>query len=63
MTYISPIAIDEEERYFHKTFMDTLGRTALKLRAKNVADEAHGKDLIVSFPAPLVLFPWSCANR
>ncbi|TGZ82950.1 Ribophorin I [Ascodesmis nigricans] len=52
VSYISPIDIDSEERYLHKTFMDTLGRTALKLKVRNVADEAHGKELIVMYRYP-----------
>lgn len=32
----------------HKSFMDTLGRTVLKLSATNVADEARTGELIVS---------------
>ncbi|PGH06840.1 hypothetical protein AJ80_08113 [Polytolypa hystricis UAMH7299] len=33
----------------HKTFMDTLGRTVLKLSMENVADEARDGELIVSY--------------
>lgn len=32
----------------HKTFMDTLGRTALTLTAENLSDEARGSQLVVS---------------
>ena len=32
----------------HKTFMDTLGRTTLKLTAMNVVDGLRDRDLIVS---------------
>lgn len=38
----------------HKTFMDTLGRTTLKLTAMNVIDEARSKDLIVRVSPPPV---------
>ena len=37
----------------HKTFMDTLGRTTLKLTATNVVDRSREQDLIVS---PAVIF-------
>lgn len=43
-----PVPVEREERYFHKTFMDTLGRTAIKLHVTNVADEQHNKEMIVS---------------
>ncbi len=36
-----------DETSLHKTFMDTLGRTALKLTAVNVVDEAREAELIV----------------
>ena len=35
------------EETVHRTFMDTVGRTTLKLTAMNVADEARDKPLIV----------------
>lgn len=38
----------DSEIDLHKTFMDTLGRTVLKLSATNVADEAKDGELIVS---------------
>lgn len=37
-----------QEILSHKTFMDTLGRTTLKLTAMNVVDSSRGQDLIVS---------------
>lgn len=46
--YVAPVSIVGEERYFHKTFMDTKGRTALRLTVKNVIDDLHNRDLIVS---------------
>lgn len=44
--------------------MDTLGRTTLKLKLKNVVDEQHQKELVVSYHLskvealrkPLVIF-------
>ena len=52
-----------EEVSSHKTFMDTLGRTTLKLTAMNVVDGSRDQDLIVSldfdaltsFPLRLVI--------
>ena len=46
--YQSPISIISEEISTHMSFMDTLGRTSLKLTAINLIDEARDKDLIVS---------------
>lgn len=36
----------------HRTFMDTVGRTLLKLTAVNVVDEVRDKEVIVSFSSP-----------
>ena len=41
-----------QETLSHKTFMDTLGRTTLKLTAMNVVDTSRDQDLIVS-PTPI----------
>ena len=62
--YLTPVPIVSEERFLHKTFMDTLGRTAVKLRLRNVVDEQHQKELVVSyhltkmeaFRKPVVIF-------
>lgn len=37
----------ESSLSFYKTYLDTVGRTVLTLRAKNVADEARGGNIIV----------------
>ena len=56
--YDSPIPLVAAETSSHKTFMDTLGRTTLKLTAMNVVDESRDKDLIVCLPpSPLSSFP------
>ncbi|KAL8957748.1 MAG: hypothetical protein Q9193_005057 [Seirophora villosa] len=46
------------EETLHRTFMDTVGRTTLKLTAVNVVDEARGKSLIVTYD-----YPFSAAFR
>ena len=51
--YESPIPVVASEVSSHKTFMDTLGRTTLKLTAMNVVDEARDKSLIVTYDYPL----------
>ncbi|KAL8715977.1 MAG: hypothetical protein Q9220_000644 [cf. Caloplaca sp. 1 TL-2023] len=46
------------EQTLHKSFMDTVGRTTLKLTAMNVVDEARDKPLIVTYD-----YPFSAAFR
>jgi len=41
-----------EERYFHHTFLDSLGRTAVKLRFENVVDEKRNTEIIVIYEYP-----------
>ena len=50
--YQSPIPLVSNETALHRTFMDTVGRTALKLTAMNVVDESREKDLIVTYDYP-----------
>ncbi|KAF3903525.1 hypothetical protein AA313_de0200856 [Arthrobotrys entomopaga] len=47
--YESPVPIHKEERFLHKTFMDTLGRTTIKLTIDNVVDDLKNKDIIVTY--------------
>jgi len=42
------------EQSLHKTFMDTLGRTMLKLTALNVVDEARDVELLVTYEYPFL---------
>jgi len=49
--YAPQIAL-QEERYLHKTFLDTLGRTAIKLSFENVVDEKRGTELVVVYEYP-----------
>lgn len=44
----------QSEMSLHKTFMDTLGRSELKLTAMNVADEARDADLVVIYDYPFM---------
>ncbi|KAI4192609.1 MAG: hypothetical protein LQ348_003100 [Seirophora lacunosa] len=46
------------EETLHRTFMDTVGRTTVKLTAMNVVDEARDKPLIVTYD-----YPFSAAFR
>ncbi|KAL9126466.1 MAG: hypothetical protein Q9217_004487 [Psora testacea] len=51
--YESPIPVVVSELSSHKTFMDTLGRTTLKLTAMNVVDQSRDQDVIVTYDYPL----------
>jgi oligosaccharyltransferase complex subunit alpha (ribophorin I) len=37
----------------HRTFLDTIGRTALVIQARNLVDEFRDRELIVSYDYPL----------
>ena len=52
--YESPMPVVASEISSHKTFMDTVGRTTIKLTAMNVVDEARDKYLIVSYDYPFM---------
>ncbi|KAL8651725.1 MAG: hypothetical protein Q9210_003091 [Variospora velana] len=54
-TEVPLVAVEET---VHRTFMDTVGRTTLKLTAMNVVDEARDKPLIVTYD-----YPFSAAFR
>ncbi|KAI4104013.1 MAG: hypothetical protein L6R37_003495 [Teloschistes peruensis] len=54
-TEVPLVGVDEGT---HRTFMDTVGRTTLKLTAMNVVDEARDKTLIVTYD-----YPFSAAFR
>jgi oligosaccharyltransferase complex subunit alpha (ribophorin I) len=45
----SPVSVESHDIVLHKTFMDTIGRTTLVLRVKNVVDEQKRSYLYVSF--------------
>ncbi|KAJ6192793.1 Ribophorin I [Bipolaris maydis] len=51
-----PIVADEVT--LHKTFMDTLGRTALTLTSINLVDEFRDRDIIVTYD-----YPWTAGYR
>lgn len=44
----------QSEISLHQTFMDTLGRSELKLSAVNIADEARDADLVVIYEYPFM---------
>ncbi|KAI9812039.1 MAG: dolichyl-diphosphooligosaccharide--protein glycosyltransferase subunit 1 [Pycnora praestabilis] len=53
INYTTPIPILTSTTSSHRTFMDTLGRSTLRLTALNVVDDARDKDLIVTYDYPL----------
>ncbi|KAI9843830.1 MAG: dolichyl-diphosphooligosaccharide--protein glycosyltransferase subunit 1 [Sclerophora amabilis] len=53
--YDAPLPLVSAEISAHRTFMDTLGRTALKLTALNVFDDVREKDLIITYDYPISL--------
>src|SRR5271169_3686802 len=49
---ITPQDYLSEERYLHHTFLDSLGRKAVKLTFENVVDERRGKEIVVIYEYP-----------
>lgn len=38
----------------HKTYLDTIGRTALVIKARNLVDEFRDRELVVTYDYPLL---------
>ncbi|MCJ1338707.1 dolichyl-diphosphooligosaccharide--protein glycosyltransferase subunit 1 [Bachmanniomyces sp. S44760] len=49
------VPIVAEESSLHRTFMDTLGRTTLKLTAMNLVDESRDEMIIVTYDYPFAI--------
>lgn len=56
--YSTTVPLVDSTTSIHKTFMDTLGRSALELHAINIVDEFRDRDLIVTYD-----YPWSAGYR
>ncbi|KAK7552333.1 Ribophorin I [Phyllosticta citricarpa] len=52
VNFETTVPIISSETTLHRTFMDTVGRTSLKLTALNLNDEWRGRDLIVTYDYP-----------
>jgi oligosaccharyltransferase complex subunit alpha (ribophorin I) len=52
--YSTTVPLISAEISFHKTFMDTIGRTALTLNAVNVVDDLRDRELIVTYDYPFM---------
>lgn len=51
--FFTTVPITGSEITKHKTFMDTIGRTMLKVKAINLVDEIRDRELIVTYDYPL----------
>ena len=47
-------SIAEFSTSIKKTYLDTLGRTAVTVSAKNIVDEFRGREVIISYEYPLL---------
>ncbi|KAM7219283.1 dolichyl-diphosphooligosaccharide--protein glycosyltransferase subunit 1 [Rhypophila decipiens] len=52
-TSVPSSSITSTEVTAHKTFLDTLGRSALTIKARNLVDDFRDRELVVSYDLPL----------
>ena len=52
MRVFTPQPPISEEHSLHRTFLDSLGRTAVKLKFENVVDEKRGTEIVVVYEYP-----------
>lgn len=53
-TTIPESSITESSVATHKTFLDTIGRPALTIKARNLVDDFRDREVIVSYDYPFV---------
>ncbi|KAK4162563.1 Dolichyl-diphosphooligosaccharide--protein glycosyltransferase subunit 1 [Cladorrhinum sp. PSN259] len=53
-TSIPTQSITAADVEIHKTFLDTIGRTVLVIKARNLVDEFRDRELVVSYEVPLL---------
>lgn len=53
-TTLPPSSITTTDIQIHKTFLDTVGRTVLVIKARNLVDDFRDRELIVSYDVPLM---------
>ena len=53
-TTVPTSSISESGVEIHKTFLDTIGRTALVIKARNLVDDFRDRDLIVTYDYPFL---------
>lgn len=54
-TAVPASAITSADVEIHKTFLDTIGRTVLIIKARNLVDDFRDRELIVSYDVPFLL--------
>ena len=54
MKFQTTVPITSHSITTHKTFMDTIGRTSLNIRARNLVDDIRGREIIVTYQYPLM---------
>jgi len=52
--FSTTVPITSSEITLHKTFMDTVGRTALTIEAINIVDDFRDREIIVTYDYPLL---------
>lgn len=52
-TSIPAQSINSADVEIHKTFLDTIGRTALVIKARNLVDDFRDRELVISYDLPL----------
>ncbi|KAF2268495.1 Ribophorin I [Lojkania enalia] len=58
LKFSTSVPIVDSQIDIHKTFMDTIGRTALSIHAINLVDELRERDLIITYD-----YPWAAGFR
>jgi oligosaccharyltransferase complex subunit alpha (ribophorin I) len=53
-TTIPTQSISQAGVELHRTFLDTLGRTALVIKARNLVDDFRDRELVVTYDVPLL---------
>lgn len=53
-TSIPSSSIIETSVDHHRTFLDTTGRTALTIKARNLVDDFRDRELVVSYDVPFL---------
>jgi len=53
-TLIPPASITETSVDVYKTYLDTIGRTTLTIKARNLVDDFRDRELVVTYDYPLL---------
>lgn len=52
-TSVPTQSIADADVEVHRTFLDTLGRTALVIKARNLVDDFRDRELVITYDYPL----------